>query len=173
MSRIFIVQPSKMLQQAFAFALASEHEIRVTDKLPESEPAPVADLAIVDAGALPQGDAPAARQRSLIRNWQMPIIWIGPEAPPAESAPRKFVRIEPPLDRESLKRAVADCLSQTEVEQPATTKRKLAAAAVSTETQSQKSQSGSVASNDIIELVEVVAEEAAHEMPDTDAREKS
>ncbi|HEY5542306.1 MAG TPA: hypothetical protein VIM04_03490 [Candidatus Binatia bacterium] len=151
MSRILVVQPSKMLQQALAVVLASEHHVRVTGKLPESQTAPEADLAIVDAAALRDGDAAAMRGLDAIRSWRIPIVWIGAEAPPAESAPSKFVQLTPPLERESLKKALADCLGSPSSPQSPRIPNAPAAPA--------SKESVAADDQDVIELVEVVEEQ--------------
>ncbi|MGH7794361.1 MAG: hypothetical protein ACREQ2_05635 [Candidatus Binatia bacterium] len=177
MSRILVVQPSKMLQQAFAFALAAEHQIQVTEKIPESQAAPEADLAIVDADALRDGDAAAMRRLNAIRSWRIPIVWIGAETPPAEPAASKFVQLTPPLDRESLKKALADCLgsptSAPSRQSPSTPKSP--AASASKETKPKGPQRNAVAADDkeVIELVEVVDEQPARDLLKAGVRKKS
>ena len=168
MSRILVVQPSKMLQQAFAVVLASEHHVRVIGKLPESPAAPEADLAIVDAAALRDGGAAAVPGLDAIRSWRIPIVWIGPEAPPAGLAPSKFVHLTPPLERESLKKALVDCLgsptSPLSAQSPGISN--APAAPASKEIEPQRN---AVAADDqdVIELVEVVEEQPARDRLDT------
>jgi hypothetical protein len=167
-----------MLQQAFAFALAAEHQILVIDSIPESEAAPEADLAIVDAAALRDGGSAAMRQLNAIRSWQIPVIWFGTESPAVEWAQRKFVRLAPPLDRESLKKVVADILgSSSQGPSPAATpKPKQVTAAASEQPKPKEVPASSLASENkkkVIELLEVVEEQPAHDMIKTEAGKKS
>jgi len=172
MSRILVVQPSKMLQQAFAIVLAAEHRVRVIGKLPESPAAPEADLAIVDAAALGDGSA-AASGLDAIRSWSIPIVWIGPEAPPTGLAPCKLVHLTPPVERDSLKKALVDCLgsptSPLSVQSPRTSN--APAAPVSKEIEPQRNAVAS-ADQDVIELVEVVEEQPARDRLNTGMAKK-
>ncbi|HEX9788401.1 MAG TPA: hypothetical protein VGB09_10270 [Candidatus Binatia bacterium] len=178
MSSILVVQPSKMLQQAFVFALAAEHQIRVTEKTPELEAARDIDLAIVDTAALRAGDLAAEPELSAIRSWQIPIIWVGGEAPAAESAAHKWVRLLPPLDRESLKKAIADCLGSSPAPSQQFTPNPPGAPALK-ENQSKEAQPQSVGADtkadkiDVIDLVEVVEEQPARDVTSAEARKKS
>jgi hypothetical protein len=171
-----------MLQQAFVFALAAEHQIRVTEKTPELEAARDIDLAIVDTAALRAGDLAAEPELSAIRSWQIPIIWVGGEAPAAESAAHKWVRLSLPLDRESLKKALADCLGSSKT--PAALQASAAnpnppGAPALKENQSKEAQPQSVGADtkadkiDVIDLVEVVDEQPARDVTSAEARKKS
>jgi hypothetical protein len=107
MSRILVVEPSKMLQQALAFALAPEHQIEITDRLPDGA-APGVEIAVIDPAAHGGPAAAGPAPHSPIADWQIPIIWLGPDWPPGERAPAKLVCLHPPLERDSLKRTIAD-----------------------------------------------------------------
>ena len=173
MSRILVVQPSKMLQQAFAIVLAAEHRVRVIGKLPESPAAPEADLAIVDAAALGDGSAAALPGLDAIRSWSIPIVWIGPEAQPTGLAPCKLVHLTPPVERDSLKKALVDCLgsptSPLSAQSPRTSN--APAAPVSKEIEPQRNAVAS-ADQDVIELVEVVEEQPARDRLNTGMAKK-
>ena len=52
MSKIFIVQPHKMLRHAFAVALSPDHEVEISKTMPASADLQGSDLAIVDAASL-------------------------------------------------------------------------------------------------------------------------
>ena len=52
MSKIFIVQPHKMLRYAFAVALSPDHEVEISKTMPASADLQGSDLAIVDAASL-------------------------------------------------------------------------------------------------------------------------
>jgi hypothetical protein len=162
MSKILVVEPAKMLQQALVFALASEHEIQVVDQLPE--PAALqADIAMIDPAVLIKSDAAAARARATILSWQIPIIWLGSEWPSSERAPAKLVCVKPPFDRESLKKALADIVRSSTKENNDTHAHapKLKQTPVARQTKAREPRPSSVteSKNDIIELVDVVEEQ--------------
>ena len=52
MSKILIVQPFRMIQQAMALCLTPEHEVRVTDGLPAIEFVKDCNLVIIDSAAI-------------------------------------------------------------------------------------------------------------------------
>jgi len=173
MSRILVVQPSKMLQQALAFALASEHQIRVADKIPEADATPEADLAIVDAAALAEREPAALRKFDVIRRWQIPVVWLGSELSALDEAAGKFVRLTPPLDRESLKRALADILGAPT--HGARREPEPAPAADLKQTKPRAMDKGPGAgenNKEVIDLLEVFEEQPGHDII-TDAEKKS
>ena len=160
MSRILIIQSAKMLQQAFVYALAPEHEIQLTDKIADAM-MPDADIAIVAAGALADRDLTGARRLDAIRSWQIPVVWLGGEPPPAEARPGKFVLLQPPLTRESLKKALAEISGPA---QAAAAKPKREAA--DTKQTKPETEPNVIApeKKNVIELVEVVEEQPAREI---------
>ena len=175
MSRILVVQPSRMLQQALAFVLASEHQIRVTDILPESAAAPEVDLVIVDAAVLREDELAVGKLDALYR-WQIPVVWLGAGLPPIDSVPGNSVSLPSPLDRESLTKAVADILrsSTRETPQPAITKFATADALEQTTAKAMQSNPAAAENEqEVIELVEVVEEQPARDMIKTDADNKA
>jgi hypothetical protein len=106
MSKILLVEPSKMLQHAFVAALFPEHEVKIIENPPAAESSAVdADLVIVDAVALRrQNSGPADEVRT---PWQLPTLWIDNEPRAGSST---TVRLMPPVTREELRTAVAGLL---------------------------------------------------------------
>jgi hypothetical protein len=173
MSRILVVQPCKMLQQAFAVALFPEHHVRVLEKLPEVDPSAEADLVIIDAGALRERGLLAGGEDRVVRTWQIPVVWIGSDGRGAEATARHRLLLSAPLKRDDLRAAVGEglrsSLEQTAAK-PATKSPKAVPAKKKTAVPNPEP---AVADNGkkIIELVEVIEEmsdpatevEAGHE----------
>ncbi len=109
MSRILVVQPHKMLQQALVIALFPEHEVEVFDKIPAAESLAAADVLIIDAVALRGGDALSTREVRAVQSCRVPVVWIDTDAPPDTAAFTKLVRLSPPLKRDELRGAAAEC----------------------------------------------------------------
>lgn len=109
MSRILVVEPFKMLQQALAFALASEHEIHMTDRMPSDDFDRDVDVAIID-GAVMSAEKNESAERARRSGWHIPIVWLGSESPPAQMTSGPLVRLEPPFERDSLRRSLAEVL---------------------------------------------------------------
>ena len=105
MSKILIVEPHKMLRHAFTVALSADHEIEIAKALPPPETLKGVDIAIIDAASLRESTG-TAPDPSSAESWHMPIIWIDDNP---GSAAEKLLCLKPPVDREALKRAVAQC----------------------------------------------------------------
>jgi len=175
MSRILVVEPSKMLQQALVFALASEHQIQVTDRLPRSDAAPEVDVAIVDRAAVRDEDADK-QELGAMREWRIPIVWLGAEWPAAGgSAPGNIVRVALPLDLESLKKALADVFAAQQAAQTGTLNSPTAAVFDPERSKRKKTESSPTAgeNRETIELVEVIEEQPAGALSKTEAGKKS
>jgi hypothetical protein len=108
MSKIFLVEPYKMLQHAFVAALFPEHEVRILESLPTGESFSAgAHLVIIDAAALRSrndGGADEIRTPS-----HLPIVWIDNEPPRRADSPMT-ARLMPPFTREELRMAVTGLL---------------------------------------------------------------
>ncbi len=150
MSRIFIVEPRKMLRHAFAVALSPEHEIEIAKAIPPPEPLQGADVAIVDAASLRQtGSAPDPRAA---QSWRVPIIWIDDQ--PAGAAENIFC-LKPPVEREALKRAIAERAQRSDKSASGAEAKGRRAAAPRNKPQEKSSQPAADEKN-LIELVDVV-----------------
>lgn len=161
MSRIFVVQPHRMLQQAVIVALFPEHQVRVSDKIPEAEPSPYADLVIIDAGALRDRGCLSAGDIRALQSWQIPIVWIGSEAFGDSAPPKNRLQITAPLKRDELRAAVTECLRSSLVEQaaPGPARKPAEVLLVRKKTAGRKpDRAVAVNRQEIIELVEVIEE---------------
>ena len=114
MSKILLIEPDRMMRQAFTMALFPEYEVEVAHSIPESAPEK-AELLIVDAVALQSREAISAQQWGLLAAWKLPMIWIGGTQPIPAPIRDKVVCIEPPLMKEELRRALAQCLGKTAI----------------------------------------------------------
>ena len=110
MSRILVVQPSKMLQQAFVVALFPEHHVRVLEKIPDAVLAPEADLVIIDATALRERDLLPPHEVRAAQSWRIPVVWIGVESLGELAASKNLARLSAPVKRDELRTAVAESL---------------------------------------------------------------
>jgi hypothetical protein len=104
MSTILFINGHRMLQQAVAVSLFPEHDVRVTDTIPEPTAVEGVDLVIIDAASLDARDGK-------LPNWNVPVIWIeGPDSSPAPQRDKLAV-IKTPVQRNTLHAAVAELLS--------------------------------------------------------------
>ena len=156
MSKIFIVEPHKMLRYAFAVALSPEHEVQISKTMPALADLQGSDLAIVDAASLRERSSLTAPELHTIQSWKIPIIWIDDveiQAPTRD----KLLRLKAPIDKETLKKTVTQCLGQSDANQPAPkTKSRAAAALSNVKLQTKSSQSAVDAEKKVIELVDIV-----------------
>ena len=153
MSKILVVEPHRMLQQAIVLALFPEHEVKSASALPE--PSELEDFAavIVDAESLGEPGEESASAIRAVHGWKIPTLWVqGPSNGPAPQR-EKLVVLKTPIEREVLLSALAECLGtaskQTRLEKPAGSVR------------AKDSRAGAAAAAggpEVIELLEVVEE---------------
>jgi len=109
MSKVLLVEPDKMLRQAFIVALYPEFDIQVVDALPDAAPKDV-DVLIVDASAWRKQDSESAPRIPALAKWHLPIIWVDAD-PPAQNANAAHInRLNTPVAKDLLRRALAQCL---------------------------------------------------------------
>ena len=106
MSKILVVEPHRMLQQAIVLALFPEHEAQIASAIPEPSELNDFDAVIVDGASL--GDT--GKVSSAVESWKTPTVWV--ESVPAGQAPRreKLVSIQAPIEKDALLSALAECL---------------------------------------------------------------
>ncbi len=112
MSRILIIEPQKILQQAIVLFLFPDHEVEVNENVPEKETQVVKDfdLAIVDAAALREANMLGAQQARTVEGWKIPTIWIDDAAGAQSPAAKQLVMLGRPVQRDALQAAMAKCL---------------------------------------------------------------
>lgn len=152
MSKILIVEPYKMLRHAFAVALSPDHEIDITKTFPPPETLKVVDIAIIDAMSLRESAGPSS-DLSSAASWRLPIIWIDDK--PAGVAENLFC-LKPPVDRETLKRAVEQFAQQSDKKVPAGKPKSRAPAASKSKLPPPSLSSAAEDEKQFIELVDVV-----------------
>jgi len=109
MSKLLLVEPDKMLRQAFIFALYPEFEIQVFEALPDATPKDV-DVLIVDASAWLKQDPESVPRIAAVAKWHLPIIWIDADPPAQNAKPAHITRLKAPVAKDVLRRTLAQCL---------------------------------------------------------------
>lgn len=162
MSKILVVEPYKILQRAIAVSFFPEHQVQVTEQVPEisSLEQRAYDVVIVDAGALREKNAAGDLNRCL-QDWSMPIIWLEENTPTAVPARDNLVVLRKPIVRNDLLAALTRCQEQGPTFPPTDLGEKLQNKTVLIDTDV-KPDSEQRAT--IIELVDVVEEEATARM---------
>src|SRR5262245_55543579 len=152
MSKILVVQPHRMLQHAFSMAFFPEHQVQVTETIPDREAVKDADLIIVDAGALREQDSLRDRELLAVQSWKTPTIWVdrASQAPARE----KLVLFNQTITKEALHKAMAECLGSNVAVKPAGSSATFAAQNHGREQGTQVAQGDET----VIELVDVVEE---------------
>jgi hypothetical protein len=170
MSKILLIEPSRMLQHAFVLALFPEHDVEII-----AEPRPAmscslgVDLAIIDAAALRQRNALITDLHDASGGWELPTIWIDTTSA-ADSASSRMIQLALPFSREELRAAVAKLLHAAPAGKQLEAGRAHAPAAASRRGRSPKPVSSDHESGKkIIELVEVVEEADEHYDSSVDA----
>ncbi|HEY1265643.1 MAG TPA: hypothetical protein VGH16_00195 [Candidatus Binatia bacterium] len=111
MSKILLIEPHRVLQQALALSLFPEHDVRVE----ESAGAGVlgglkdVDLLIIDAAALRTAGKLTSELQRAVEEAKTPTLWIDDDDAGPKRA--KLAALAPPIASGSLQTAVADLLS--------------------------------------------------------------
>jgi hypothetical protein len=113
MSKVLVIEPYRILQQAVAIALYPEHDVQLMDIISESLDPKDFDAAIVDAASLREKSGLNAQELRTIYGWKLPMIWIDGEASGEGSPPNKIVILKQPISRNALMAALAECLGET------------------------------------------------------------
>jgi DNA-binding NtrC family response regulator len=129
MTRILVIEPSKMLQQALAIALSIEYQVQFMDSFPDPVALTAVEAVIVDAAMLRDRNGLTAREVRAAQGWKVPTVWIDGTAALPAPVRKNLVQLKPPVRKDELHKALADCLGVA-----AGSKQKPNAAAVPTET---------------------------------------
>jgi hypothetical protein len=150
MSRIFLIEPHRVLQQAIALSLFPEHDVQVAEA---AEAAAIGalnddiDLVIVDAASLREGDKLSPEVNRAFEASPVPIIWIDDGDSPHPKRDKLAVVLKP-IESGALQTALADLLA------PASARKERKASP-------RKGKAGS--EPELIDLTEVVEEESSSE----------
>jgi hypothetical protein len=110
MSKVLVIEPYRILQQALAIALYPEHDVQLMDVISESLDPQDFDVAIVDAASLREKSALNAQELHTVQGWKLPMIRIDGEASGEDPAQNKVVILKQPISRKALMAALAECL---------------------------------------------------------------
>jgi hypothetical protein len=112
MSKIFLIEPQKMLQQAIVLSLFPDHEVRLQKDLSDDSgfAARDFDVVIIDAAALREVNALSGQWLGKVRAWEAPIIWIDEAGGSPMPRRNNVVVLQRPIERTALQAAVAECL---------------------------------------------------------------
>jgi hypothetical protein len=157
MSKILVVEPYRMLQQAIALSLFPDHEVKIAEGLPNSDADAVKDydVVVIDAAALRENSSLAPQTARTVQSWPVPIIWLESEEESSVPVREKLVVLRRPIAREPLFAALAECLGRPAAKsngKPTETNKSNAQAPVPTGT------SAGGQDPKVIELVDVVEE---------------
>jgi len=164
MSKILVIQPHRMLQQAIALFLFPAHEVQMRDTVPESLSDNDFDAVIVDAVSLQETAGAASQTLRAVQNWRVPTIWI--ESGESSQAPQrdKLVLMKRPIAREALESSLAACLD-TSI--PPTAARDQAKAA-----KEKKDTPAAAPDSKVIDLVDVVEDDSGQKATGTQEKKK-
>lgn len=156
MSTILVIQPYKMLQQAFAVALHSDYQVRVQENIPESSAVNNFDAVIVDAASLAERNA--GSELRAVQSWKVPTVWIDKGDAPEVPIRENLVIVKRPVHNDSLRKALLECLTPSKVSIPKTPQSLSRSAAANGSKAKGKGKSVAAAGDErqIIELVDVV-----------------
>jgi hypothetical protein len=107
MSKILVVEPYKILQRAIAVTFFPEHEVQITDQLPEMNASEQRsyDIVIVDAGALRERNTAGDLNR--VQGWRIPTIWLEEKISTVVPTRDKLVVLRKPILKIDLVSALA------------------------------------------------------------------
>jgi hypothetical protein len=161
MSKIFVVEPHRMLQQAIALFLFPAHEVQIVEVVPESLPANDFDALIIDAASLQETKGMAGQPMRVVQDWKVPTVWIESGGSSEITKRDNLVLMHRPIDREALQSALAMCLEHS------TALRRNGTAAEDKETASEAAPKSGV-----IELVDVVEDDASQKTTRAERKKK-
>ena len=120
-----------------------------------------ADVVIVDAAALRERNSLHASELLAVQGWKTPTIWIDAELPSQAPVRKTLLPFNQAIAKDALQRALAECLGAiSAAKQPANPKASQVSVFVKANSEEQDNQEAD-ADKKVIELVEVVEEEAA------------
>jgi hypothetical protein len=111
MSKILLLEPYKMMQQAIVLSLFPDHEVQLAETLPDSGVATMSnyDLIIIDAAEFREKDMLSTARA--IESLDVPVIWLESEDRRDVASRDTLVILHRPIAREGLAAAVAQCLA--------------------------------------------------------------
>jgi hypothetical protein len=113
MDTILVIQPHKMLQHAIALSLFPQYQTRMTSVIPEFGEIKDVDAVIIDAASLRETHGLTAQAMVSLQAWKVPMIWIDTGDSSLVPTREKLVVVKRPISRQSLQKAVAECLGES------------------------------------------------------------
>lgn len=112
MSKILVIEPHRILQQAISLSLFPDHEVQITASIPDAGLAPAKefDLVILDAASLRAKDALSTATSRWLQGWGGPVVWVDHDDGEAKPQREKAIVIRSPLSKEKLLAAVTESL---------------------------------------------------------------
>lgn len=162
MSRVLLIEPQKILQQAISLFLFPEHEVRVEE---EAGAAAASfkdyDLLIIDGAALRDSDRLTPEILRAVQSCGTPTLWLEEEEGVPSPKRDKLVVVKKPLEKEALEAAVGGFLSSgPSRERERSAKRRGTPEALQSAAK-QPAESPEQSAFEFIDLVEVVDEAGA------------
>jgi hypothetical protein len=111
MSKVLVIEPHRMLQQALAIALVPEFQLQFETTIPDDVRISDFDVVIVDAAALEEVAVGAAATVPAVPDWQVPTVRISKELTSQATKRPGVIRITAPISKDSLRLALAQCLA--------------------------------------------------------------
>lgn len=112
MSKVLIIEPHRMLQQAFVLTMSSEDEVCAMNKIEDSGVGNLGDfdLVIVDAAALREVNALNPEVTRALQAADVPALWLE-EGEPAQTPMRdNLIVLRKPVEREAFHNALTKLL---------------------------------------------------------------
>ena len=143
-----------MLRHALMVALFRDFQLRVSESLPAQVPKNI-DAVVVDGATLRGGG------KEIVAGWNLPVVWIDAD-PSGESSPvDRWVRLNWPVSKESLRLSLAQCLGARPAPlAQAVFGEQAASPVVKAKRKAHKPVEDSPQAGEFIELVDIVEEEA-------------
>jgi hypothetical protein len=154
MSKILVVQPYKMLQQAIALFLFPQHQARMTNSIPDSSEIRDVDAAIIDAAALRETEKLSSQAIRSLEEWKIPIVWIDTVKSPLAPSNDNLVWVNTPIAKQSLQSALTQCLGEL----PRSARKKTRPTSREKLSSRDAANCGNPLNREVIDLVEVVEE---------------
>ena len=110
MSKILVVEPYRMLQQAIALALFPEYEVKIASAMPEFAVLKDFDAVIVDLESLVASAGGAEATIRAVQSWKVPtvLVQVSPHGPTPQR--ENLISFNTPIEKEVLLSALAECL---------------------------------------------------------------
>jgi hypothetical protein len=156
---ILLIEPFRILQQAIALSLASEHQVETRETINPAELRSVTgrDLVILDASALYEKHLLTADMIRAIEGCGTPVIWLEDESTAERPDTTNLRAVRKPLEPKALKDAICSLLAERSCDKSAEARVPRPAPAKRVEGK-QTSGASEQASFEFIDLIDVVGE---------------